>query len=95
MICLEVVRGHKFQSKIFGLSLGIFGTVFGKFGLNFWDYFRIIQVEFSGLFLDSPYRIFRTVFGQSRPLLRFGFDLVTDVFGFIFHLGVVLVFVEH
>ena len=89
------MRGHKFQSKIFGLSVGIFETVFGQSGLNFWDYFRIIWVEFSGLFWDSPDRIFRTVFKQSRTMLRFGVDPMIDVFGFIFHLGVVLVLVEH
>ena len=80
------MRGRKFQSKIFGLSLGILGifwTIFGQSGLNFWDYFRTIQVEFSGLFCDSPERIFRIVFGQSRTVLRF-----------IFHLGVVLALVE-
>ena len=38
--------------------------------------------------------IFRTVFGQSQTVLRFDFDLGTDVFGFIFYLGVVLVLVE-
>ena len=59
--------------------------------MNFWDYFRTIWVEFLGLFWDSPDRIFRTVFGQSRTMLRFGFDLGTNVFGFIFHLGVILV----
>ena len=71
--------------------LAIFGTVFGQSELNFWDYFRTIQVEFSGLFLDSPDKIFRTIFGQSRTVLRFGFDPGTNVFGFIFHLGVVFV----
>ena len=40
------------------------------------------MVEFSGLFSDSPNRIFGTVFGQSRIGLRFGFDPGTDVFGF-------------
>ena len=29
------------------------------------DYFRTVRVEFSGLFLDSPDRIFGTVFKQS------------------------------
>ena len=62
--------------------------------MNFWDYFQTIRVEFSGLFWDSPDRIFRTVFGQSRTVLRFGFDPEIDVFGFIFNLGVVLVLVE-
>ena len=81
------MRGRKFQSKIFELSLGIFR--------NFRDYFRTIWVEFSRLFWDSQNRIFIIVFRQSRTVLRFGFDPGTDVFGFIFHLGVVLVLVEH
>ena len=34
------------------------------------------------LFSDSSDRIFETVFGQSRTMLRFGFDLRIDVFGF-------------
>ena len=62
--------------------------------MNFWDYFRTIRVKFSGLFWDSPNKIFRTVFGQSRTVSRFGFDPGTDVFDFIFHVGVVLVLVE-
>ena len=53
--------------------------------MNFWDYFLTIQVDFSGLFWDSPDKIFRTIFEQSRIVLRFGFDPGTDVFGFIFH----------
>ena len=57
-------------------------TVFGESGLNFRDYFRTIQTEFSGLFSDSPDMIFRTIFDQSRTVLRFGFDPETDVFGF-------------
>ena len=35
-----------------------------------------------GLFADSPDIIFGTIFGQSWTVLRFGFDLGTDVFGF-------------
>ena len=35
-----------------------------------------------GLFSNSPDRVFRTVFGQSRIVLRFGFDPGIDVFGF-------------
>ena len=61
--------------------------------MNFWDYFRtiwakfrdcfrIVRVEISGLLSDSPNRIFRTIFEQSQTMLRFGFDLGTDVFGF-------------
>ena len=34
--------------------LGIFETVFGQSGLNFQDRFRIVLLEFFGLFLDSP-----------------------------------------
>ena len=40
------------------------------------------MVEFSGLFSDSPDKIFITVFGQSGTRLRFGFDPRTDVLGF-------------
>ena len=32
--------------------------------------------------MDNSDRIFGTVFGQSRTVLRFGFDLGTNVFGF-------------
>ena len=64
-----------------GLSVEIFR--------NFWDYFRIVRAEFrdcfwivraefSGLSSDDSDRIF----GQSRLVLRFGFDPGTDVFGF-------------
>ena len=77
------MRGCKFQSKIFGLLLGIlviFGIVFRQSWLNFWDFFRTIWVEFSGLFWDSLDRIFRTVFGQSRTVLRFDFDPGTNFF---------------
>ena len=35
-----------------------------------------------GLLSDSPNRIFETIFGQSRTVLRFGFDPGTDVFEF-------------
>ena len=59
-------RKIKSSSKIFRLSLGIFR--------NFWDYFRTIRTEFcdcfwtvrvesSGLFLDSPDVIFKTILG--------------------------------
>ena len=63
--------------------------------MNLLDYFRTIRVEFSRLFWDSPDMIFRTIFEQFRTMLRFGFDPGTNIFGFIFHLGVVLVLVEH
>ena len=49
---------------------------------NFRDCFRAVRVEFSGLFSDSPNRIFETVFEQSGIGVRFGFDPETDVFGF-------------
>ena len=68
-----------------GLGVGIFrnfGTVFGQFGLNFQDCFQTIRAEFLGLFSGSPYRIFGTVFGRYRTVLRFGFDPETDVFRF-------------
>ena len=68
-----------------GLSVGIFRNFrdcFGLFGLNFRDCFRTIRVDFLGLFSDSPDRIFETIFGQSRIVLRFGFDPGTHVFGF-------------
>ena len=45
---------------------------------KFWDCFRIVRAEFLGLFSDSPDRIF----GQSRIVLRFGFDPGIDVFEF-------------
>ena len=35
-----------------------------------------------GLFLNSSDRIFRTIFGSSRTMLRFGFKLEISVFGF-------------
>ena len=57
-----------------GFSIGIF--------MNFRDCFQTIRAEFLGLFSDSPDRIFGTVFGQSRTVLRFGFNPMTDVFGF-------------
>ena len=50
--------------------------------MNFGTVFFIVLVEFLGLFLDSPDRIFITVFGQFGTRLRFGFDPGTDVFGF-------------
>ena len=49
---------------------------------KFRDCFRTVQAEFLRLFLDSHDRIFETIFGQSRIVLRFGFDPGTDVFGF-------------
>ena len=45
----------------------------------------IVQAEFSRLFLDRSDRIFGTVFGQFRIVLRFGFNLETDVFEFCYH----------
>ena len=49
---------------------------------NFRDCFGTVGAEFSGLFSDSQNRIFRTIFGQSRTVLRFGFNPETNVFGF-------------
>ena len=49
---------------------------------EFRNCFRIVRVKFLGLFSDSPNMIFETVFGQSRTVLRFGYDPGTDVFGF-------------
>ena len=50
--------------------------------VKFWDCFRTIRDKFLVLFTDSPERIFGTIFGQFWPVLRFGFDLGIDVFGF-------------
>ena len=44
--------------------------------------FRTVRVKISELFLDSPNRIFVTIFRQFGTCFRFGFDLGTDVFGF-------------
>ena len=74
---LEAVRSHKFQSQIFWTKCRNFWV--GQSELNFWDYFRTVRVEFLGLFSD---RIFETIFEQFWTVLRFGFDLGTDVFGF-------------
>ena len=71
--------------KIFGLSLGIFKNFLDYFWTvraEFWDCFRIVGVEILGLFSDSPNRNFKTIFGQSRTMLRFDFDPKTDVFRF-------------
>ena len=57
-------------------------TIFGQSGLNFWDYFRTVLAEFLRLFSDSSNRIFVIVFGQSRTVLRFGFNPGIDVFRF-------------
>ena len=35
-----------FSPKFLGLSVGILGTVFEQFGLNFWDSFRTIRTRF-------------------------------------------------
>ena len=42
----------------------------------------MVRTEFLRLFSYSPDIICRTVFGQSRTMLRFVFDHRTDVFGF-------------
>ena len=49
---------------------------------EFQDCFRTVQAKFLGLFADSPDMIFGTIFGQFWTVLRFGFDLGTDVFRF-------------
>ena len=54
--------------------LGIFGTIFGQSEQKFWDCFQTVQVEFFRLFSDSSDKIFETSFGQSRTVLRFGFN---------------------
>ena len=68
-----------------GPSVGIFrnfGDCFWTVRAEFRDCFRRVRVEFLGLFLNSPNRIFETVFGQSRTEFGFGFNPGTDVFGF-------------
>ena len=50
--------------------------------VKFRDCFRTVRVKISRLVLDNPDRIFGTIFGQSRTVLRFDFDPGTDVFGF-------------
>ena len=76
------MKGRKFQSQIFWTECRNFQDYFGQSGLNFWDCFQTVWVEFSGLFLDSQDRIFKTVFWQSQTVFRFGFDPGIDVFGF-------------
>ena len=68
-----------------GLSIRIFRnfrTVFEQSKLNFQDSFQTVLAEFLGLFLDRPDMIFETVFRLSGTVLRFSFNLGTDVFGF-------------
>ena len=50
--------------------------------LNFRDCFQTIWAKFSRLLSDSQDMIFKTIFGQSQTVLRFGFNPETDVFGF-------------
>ena len=64
------------------MSVGIFGTIFRQSGLNFGIVFGQFGLKISGLFSNSPDRIFRTVFAQSGIWFEFGFDPETDVFGF-------------
>ena len=55
------------------LSVGIFRNFRDYFWIvraEFRDCFWIVRVEISGLFLDSPDRIFRTVFGCSWTLRK-------------------------
>ena len=70
-----------FSSSI-GLGVGIFRNFWDCFRTVRRDCFRIVQVEFLGLFSNSPNRIFRTVFGQFRTEFGFGFDPETDICGF-------------
>ena len=79
------MRGRKFQSQNFGLSVGIFRNFrdcFRTVLAEFQDCFQTVWANFSAMFSDSSNKIFGTVFGQSETLLRFGFDPWTDVFGF-------------
>ena len=64
-----------------GPSVEIFRNFLDYFRIvraEFRDYFRTVRTEFSGLSSDCSNRIF----GQSRTMLRFGFDPGIDVFGF-------------
>ena len=69
LMACDLLRGRKFQSKIFGLSEGIFrnfsglfsnspglifGNIFGQSGLNFRDCFGIVRIGFSELFSGNP-----------------------------------------
>ena len=79
------MRGRKFQSQIFGLSVRIFRNFrdcFRTIRAEFRGYFWTVQVEFLGLFLNSPDRIFGTVVEQSGAEFGFGFNLGTNVFWF-------------
>ena len=74
-----------FSSQIFGLSVGIFRNFrdyFWTVRVEFRDCFWTVRAEFSRLFLDNHDRIFGIIFRQSGTVLRFGFALETDVFGF-------------
>ena len=33
----------QFNPKILGLNVGNFGTVFGQYGVEFWDYFQTVR----------------------------------------------------
>ena len=59
-----------------------FRDYFWTVRVEFRDCFQTVRVEYSRLFLNSHDIIFRTIFRQSRNVLRFGFDPGTDVFGF-------------
>ena len=68
-----------------GLIIGIFRNFRDCFWIvraKFWDSFWTVRAEFSELFSNSPNRIFGTIFAQSWTVLRFGFDLGTDIFVF-------------
>ena len=77
---LRAVRCRKFQSQNFWTEFSNFWDYFQTFRAEFRDCFWTVWVEILGLFSDSPDRNFRIVFGQSRTMLRFGFDARTDVF---------------
>ena len=59
--------------------------------MNFRDRFQTVRAKFSGLFSNSPDRIFRNVFMETRTMLRFGFNLGTDVFEFVEFFGITII----
>ena len=79
------MRGRKFQSQIFGLSVRIFRNFrdcFRTVRAEFRGCFQTVQVEFLGLFSNSPDKIFGIVFGQPRTEFGFSFNPETNVYGF-------------
>ena len=73
-----------------GLGVGIFRN-FRIVQAEFRDCFRTVRVEFSGLFSNSPDKIFGTVFGQSGTGLRFDFDLGLMSSGFVVCFGITVI----